>query len=799
MTLFLRTTIILLLLLAIWNPNLPWGKADTDVFLLLDDSYSMEGKLTPKLWRQVRRQLQALPGTSQLALIRYGKQPVPEVPLTPIDQLETTSFASDQPPRSMPLDRTASNLEKAVSFALRQLKPEHKTTLMIIHDDQQNEGNAAELIENFKQSGHTLFQLNLADTEIKADAWIETLRVPIYAEPGQQLPVSVKLGSNTSLAAELTVRVNGKQSHRQSLQLEANRLQALPLHIETCREDVCIISAELTTEPDDAVPQNNKRQEAVTIDSVKPTLYLHRKQLPPPFLSSLQAGRYAVKTLTPDLCISAASELLSYQTIVIDDLAIADMHPSCWSAIDQSVRQQGTGLIVLGGSNSFSAGAYRHSLLETLLPVTAEASGQQDNAVLLFLVDKSGSMDSGATSRIAIARQAVIETLKSQSGEDRFGLISFDAQPHLTIPIRHYSDPAAVVTETFNSQATGGTRLKPALDFAVENLKTVDSRKRLLVLVTDGFLDEQDLVSVEQQLAAQDIEIIVMAIGNDARTENLQRLTDKGRGKLLHVDKIAELPLLMRKTLDEERMPAIVGDIEVVPVKSLPFMQTGTIWPSLSGYMLTRPKPESTVYLHSRQGDPLLITANVGQGKVVALPAGLDGWAENMWSNWSEWSRFAGGLIEWSHANIHHPQIQASLPQPNVLELNVISANQDWLDLDSGHLVIGQPNGQIISESLQLKAPGQYINTLAFQTPGLHKISVTLGEMSSSMNVFYNATEEYIPNSNNPKLSQTNLIPSWDASTELPIEHKTPNQARLLLPAIALILYLMLLVMNKSR
>ena len=46
-------------------------------------------------------------------------------------------------------------------------------------------------------------------------------------------------------------------------------------------------------------------------------------------------------------------------------------------AIAGYVRLQGGGLVVVGGDHAFSAGGYRHTALEDILPVISEPGGER--------------------------------------------------------------------------------------------------------------------------------------------------------------------------------------------------------------------------------------------------------------------------------------------------------------------------------------------------------------------------------------------------------------------------------------
>lgn len=770
MTRLLRLTILLLLSVALWNPDIPWGKAAVDFFLVVDDSLSMENKVDRKVWEQIRRKMHDLPQGSRLALIRYADYPVLETELTEIDDIKIRQLLdSPLPPKRMLLNRSSSNLEKALLFTARLIKPQRATTVFVIHDDRQTSGNATAVINSLKKQGYQLLQLNLSKSHLESDAWIKSINTPLYADSHQRIPVSVILGSNRNMKGKLSLFINEQFQQQQMVQLSPDHLTSVQFVTDTCEEESCTVTVDLKPEQD-TIAQNNKRRAAVTVNSAKSVLYIHNSKYKTALLASLLSTDYRLNAIHPDLCSPSEVELQAYHSIILGDIAINDMAADCWSALDKAVRNNGIGLIVLGGSNSFSAGSYRHSLLETLLPVTSEATRQQLATTLLFLVDKSGSMDtdSSGNSRIAMARQAMIESMQAQNQSDSFGLVSFDVDPHLNIPIQHYSDPALTIEQGFNAQAMGGTRLKPALDFALQELAKVHAEKRILVLLTDGFLDEQDAFAVEQKMFAEKIDVIILAIGSDIKAKGLQRLVELGNGKLLHVDKIAELPLLMRKEIDQRRTPMETGKITVNQIQALPFMKNNVVWPNLSAYMVTNPKPGSTVYLGSPKNDPLLVMHYVGIGKVIALPAGLGKWA-NAWIDWREWGEFFKGLIDWSAINNQNKSLDVKLrlyAENIILEVDALTSALDWKDIHSGQIVVNDPNGQIHSQTLRMIAPGRYRENLSIDRKGLYRIAIRIGELSTSLNLFNNATEEYIPSTGANELesqsSIENLMQNWE-------------------------------------
>ncbi|MBK9608874.1 MAG: VWA domain-containing protein [Betaproteobacteria bacterium] len=193
----------------------------------------------------------------------------------------------------------------------------------------------------------------------------------------------------------------------------------------------------------------------------------------------------------------------------------------------------------------------------------------------------------------------------------------------------------------------GGTKFAPALEAAIDELERTAAGRRLLILVTDGFVDDAPLAELRARLERSRIETIALAVGPDADVAALERLVGAGAGLVLRAHQAAELPLVMRSGLERRRARVERGPIAVEQRQALPFApRLLKDWPAISAYAVTRSQPHASVAVQSRRGDPLIAFQRSGQGRVVAVTAGLGHWAPQ-WLQWREWPRLAGGLTEW--------------------------------------------------------------------------------------------------------------------------------------------------------
>ena len=131
-----------------------------------------------------------------------------------------------------------------------------------------------------------------------------------------------------------------------------------------------------------------------------------------------------------------------------------------------------------------------------------------------------------------------------------------------------------------------------------------DVEQRLLVMVTDGMLSEQDIEELSRLSAEKDLEFIAMIIAAETATTPLLPESSEDRLKILIVDDILRMPVLMREEI-ESRRPAVVQQ-RVHPVAGTLTMpgDVATDWPALNAYALTRARPEATSPRRGRRSCP---------------------------------------------------------------------------------------------------------------------------------------------------------------------------------------------------
>lgn len=617
------------------------------------------------------------------------------------------------------------DIEAALHAALEAHARRRLDGLVVVSDAFENAGDAARALRAVRQAKLPLQWMPVARPE--PPVRIAEVRAPPQATTGQRVHVGVQLAGqfDRPLRVEASLRASdgtpsvafgtADAKGRASLEFDADRPG--PWRVDLALEDP--VSGQTL----------ERRSDAAVVDVVPraPMLYVQGSS---DFLArSLTRGGWALDRVPAARLDGLADALPAYRAVVLDDVSIDDAGPRFWSALAEAVRGRGLGLLVLGGERSFARGGYRDSTLESLLPVRAEPPALGQPTAVVFAVDKSGSMGEGSAGvdRFQLAQRAVLETARGLGTGDALGLLVFDAAPRVLIPLGPAAAALPTLERDWAASPHGGTRLAPALLAAIDELERAGSARRVLVLVTDGFVDDASVAELRARLARARIETLVLAVGPDADVAALQRLVGgHDAGWVQRVGQAAELPLAMRSSLERRRSRIERGNIAVAPGEALPF-PPGTLqdWPPIAAYAVTRARPEARVAVRSERGDPLIAFQAAGRGRVATVTSGLGPWTPQ-WLSWRDFPRLAGGLADWSLGSTSRPVNVSDLREGLRVEVDQPFAG-DPSDAEALSVTANTPTTQGLTLPMDPVAPGRWRATLPDAGPGLYSFVLAEG------------------------------------------------------------------------
>ena len=616
----------------------------------------------------------------------------------------------------------ATDIEAALQAALLAHARRPLDGVVVVSDAFETTGHAAQALRAVRQAGLPLQWLPVARPE--PPVRLAEVRAPSQATLGQRVQVDVQLAGQVDKATRVKARLRAGDGPPTEVAGAADASGKAPLAFDADRVGAWRVDVAL----EDAASGQTLAQwpDAALIDVAPRAAMLYAQGASGAsgaLGDSLQRGGWTLDRVPAARLDALADALPAYRAVVLDDVAVADASPRVWDALAQAVRQRGLGLLVLGGERSFARGGYRDSTLEALLPVRAEPPALGQPTAVVFAVDKSGSMGegSGGVDRFRLAQQAVLDSARTLGAGDALGLLVFDVAPRVLLPL----GPAAAALPTLQRDwpvsPHGGTRLAPALQAAIDELERAGNARRVLVLVTDGFVDDTPVAEWRARLERARIETLALAVGPDADVAALQRLVGGGASRVQRVGQAAELPLAMRAGLERRRARIERGPIAVVQAEALPF-PPGRLqdWPPIAAYAVTRARPEAQVSVRSARGDPLIAFQAAGRGRVAAVPGGFGPWTPQ-WLSWPEWPRLAGGLADWSLGSEAQPLRIADLRDRLCIEADQPFA-AGALGAQALSVTVDTPRAQGQVLAMEPVAPGRRRALLPDAGPGLYSV-----------------------------------------------------------------------------
>ncbi len=242
-------------------------------------------------------------------------------------------------------------------------------------------------------------------------------------------------------------------------------------------------------------------------------------------------------------------------------------------------------------------GDARYALLTVMPPASAaDAVAPRLPREAIFIIDTSGSMHGES---IKQAKQALLLALGRLKPGDQFNVIEFNDKARRLF-VRAEPATREFVTRAAawvgRLQATGGTEMRAALDFALDG--NIDpTRLRQIVFLTDGAVanDAELLERVRPRLG--DTRLFTVGIGSAPNGYFMRRAAEIGRGSAVFIGKPEQVAERMERLFQRLERPAVT-DLAVQ-------------WPAGAGNAVDAlPDPLPDLY----EGEPVAVAAKLPKG-----------------------------------------------------------------------------------------------------------------------------------------------------------------------------------------
>ncbi|NTV65597.1 MAG: VWA domain-containing protein, partial [Oscillochloris sp.] len=534
--------------------------------------------------------------------------------------------------------------------------------LVLLSDGAENTGQAiaAARLAAARQIPISFVDLSLKSGE--AEAMISQLEAPAGVRSGQLAQLTATIES--TVAQQATLRLIGESGVIVERQVEL-AVGTTRVPFEVLVDGIGLQRYRLQLQPtQDARAQNNEAAALIQVrGSPRVLLVVQNSQETTALLAALKATNIAAEQLAPEALPTDLAGLSTYDALILVNIPARSLPIGTMAALPAYVRDLGKGLLMIGGDKSFGVGGYGRTSVEEALPVYMDVRNreQRPDLALVFVVDKSGSMDachcnnsdrngarmnSGGDRKIDIAKEALAQAAALLGPRDYLGITTFDSQAFQTLGITQGASTDQVIDAIAGVAPEGGTNVRSGLQKAEEMLAGVDARIKHVILLTDGWGNGGDQSDIAERMRNQGITLSVVAAGGGS-AEYLEQLALAGGGRYYPTTTMADVPqIFVQETItaignyiiERPFTPRIVGES--------PILSGIDATPPLYGFNGSTLKESARMVLATDDDQPLLATWQYGLGHSAAWLSDTSArWAKD-WVTWEGFPRLMSQLVD---------------------------------------------------------------------------------------------------------------------------------------------------------
>jgi uncharacterized membrane protein/uncharacterized protein YegL len=691
-----RSLLLVALALALARPVLSTSSPRHSIVYLVDVSHSISSRAIEEAARKIDDLNGRLrPGQSRIVAFGANAAPVDDTAaLRRLAQIDA-SRADDA------IDRTGSDLERALGVARAQLAPDSTPRIVLFSDGRPTTGDVRAALVRMA-AAHIPISVEPMGVRSIGDAWVDRLDLPERIAAGATFPALVTVGAQRATAGTIELRSGAAVLAKREITIPAGRTPfALDARVDDPGSHILQAVVSVARDP---LSVNNTLEHPTWVEPRGRVLYIEGTPASARYLSgALRGSGFDVTIRPPSGVPTSAAALDPWDVVILSDVARTAMPGPSIPALAEWVERSGGGLLIAGGESVFGDAGYQKTALERIAPVTFERRDEPEVALVLVL-DRSWSMAGPSIDLCKAAAQAAVDVMTDKQA---VGVVTFNDQYDWNVPLGTVGQNRASIREKIAAiTPSGPTRIYPAIEQAYLALHSAKARAKHVVVLSDGRSLPDDHETLVRKMSAAHITVSSIAVGPAADRELLHNIAVWGKGRDYSVQNAKELPEVFVKeaknagtpSFDEKditpviKAPAFLGDVDVAHA------------PRLKGATATVIKDAALEVLSTEDGDPLLAFWPVGLGRTAVFASDVkDRWAAN-WIRWRGYGPFFAAVVR-----------AVERQRPHVLDLDVVP----------GSIEAGK---RAVAVSLEAREPaGAYRNLLR---PSVQVIS---GENSANV------------------------------------------------------------------
>ncbi|RMF93923.1 MAG: hypothetical protein D6741_13135, partial [Planctomycetota bacterium] len=607
--------------------------------------------------------------------------------------------------------------------------------------------------------------LSLTYTPPRADVMVQRLAVPAGLRRGHPFDLRVILENNSPEGKPLPGRLLIRQrTEGEPVVLVDQHVEVAPgKQVFTIRrqfDDPGFYSFDAVFVPDDpesdALPQNNRATGFALVRGrgrvlvIEDALAVGRAER---FVEAVRAMNVDVVVRPSDRAFTSAAELAGFDAVVLCDVPREALTDKQVAALVQNTQQGGSGLIMLGGPNSFGAGGWANTELEKAMPVDF----QIDNLEVvprgaLAMVMHASELANGNYWQVRIGQEAI----RTLGPRDYCGVIQYDTAGTSWLwkggmlevgPRRRQM--LAMVGRMIPGDMP---EFDPGLKLAAQGFASLpDAAIKHMIVISDGDPSPPTAAAIDA-LVRQNVTVSTVAVGTHgaAGSRVLQRLAAQTGGKYYAVSSASALVRIYQREARRVAMPLVyeqptpfavdrTGTHEILSGVRMPFC-------SITGYVMTRLKANPLVEAPlvatqpgNRENATILATWQYGLGRSVAFTTDIGTRWLDPNRSWADYDKFFGQMVTWA---MRPTNDTGNYTVNTTVDGRTLHVTVDALDEENRYINFAEMVGSVVSPDLEatslvLKqtAPGRYEGEVPLGGAGDYLLTILPGAETAPLNV----------------------------------------------------------------
>src|SRR5438046_4989055 len=334
-----------------------------------------------------------------------------------------------------------------------------------------------------------------------------------------------------------------------------------------------------------------------------------------------------------------------------DAILINNTPPGDHGAVRQqllgsAVRDFGVGLVCVGGDQTYAAGGYRGTPLESTLPVSMELDSKKvlpSGAVVLVMHGMEFANGN------QVARDCAQGVLAALAPADQMGVLLWDGTERWLFELQKVGNKKALAQQIAGMNQGDLGSFQNIMEMAHGALKKSTSNLKHIIVFSDGDPGAPS-PQLMQSIVGDRITVSTILISGHVGPDTMIWMADQGRGRFYNVTSPNDLPQIFIKETAVILKSAIYEDPFKPQVRAASEVVRGisaSDYPTLLGYVATTPKPRAETPLWTDKGDPLLAHWQYGLGRAVAFTSDAKSRWARIWLNWHKSCQFWSQIGAW--------------------------------------------------------------------------------------------------------------------------------------------------------